>query len=244
MAKKYLSNETQTKHTYDFYKERRNDPYWENDYLRIKAIRQRNMILASLLVLVIAASFLFYSIYNNDKSVERNTTIAMKKVKTNKKKVTKENINNHLKKQTTKSAVVNESSQENVSNVNDDNTSQDKYNEIHNSREYGIYPTNYLEVVPPNADHNDLLAATINGMKWLTKKGYVPNSDVDSELIPDSDPVNMTYSSLPEVRDAYGHLYSYLWVTRKQKDMLLKAYEPQAVLFIEATNDFFEQPAQ
>ena len=42
MARKYYSSSNQTSHTYSFYKNRRDDPKWQGDYLRIKAIKQRN----------------------------------------------------------------------------------------------------------------------------------------------------------------------------------------------------------
>ncbi|AUJ29096.1 hypothetical protein [Liquorilactobacillus hordei] len=53
--KTYPSKRTRSQHTYAFYKERRDDPAWREDYLRVRAIRQRALIIEVMLgILVIA----------------------------------------------------------------------------------------------------------------------------------------------------------------------------------------------
>lgn len=42
--KTYPNKRTRSQHTYDFYKERQNDTSWRDDYLRVKSIRQRTII--------------------------------------------------------------------------------------------------------------------------------------------------------------------------------------------------------
>lgn len=86
MAKKYLSTKTRTKHTYNFYKERRNAPIWKGDYLRIKAIRQRNLVLGLLIICVIAIVVSFYLVHGNNKIVENRSSIEAEKTKNDDKK--------------------------------------------------------------------------------------------------------------------------------------------------------------
>lgn len=55
--KKYSSQKTRSLHTYQFFKDRRNDPAWQEDFLHVKAIRRRNFILKtnlSIIILLIA----------------------------------------------------------------------------------------------------------------------------------------------------------------------------------------------
>ncbi|TYC48449.1 hypothetical protein ESZ50_08795 [Weissella muntiaci] len=62
MAKKYLSSKTRTSHTFEFYRDRQDDPNWRDDYLRIKAIRRHDFfvsMLAGFVVLVIVFGILF-----------------------------------------------------------------------------------------------------------------------------------------------------------------------------------------
>ncbi|GAK31376.1 hypothetical protein WOSG25_090740 [Weissella oryzae SG25] len=69
MAKKYLSTKTRTSHTFEFYEIRQDDPNWREDYLRIKAIRQREFIrsmMIGLVVLIVVCGGLFV-IYGNKK---------------------------------------------------------------------------------------------------------------------------------------------------------------------------------
>ncbi|MCP0887035.1 hypothetical protein LB941_06765 [Ligilactobacillus sp. WILCCON 0076] len=51
--KKYSSQKTRAQHTYQFFKDRRNDPAWQEDFFRVKAIRRRNFILKVGLILCI-----------------------------------------------------------------------------------------------------------------------------------------------------------------------------------------------
>ncbi|WP_317759785.1 hypothetical protein [Liquorilactobacillus mali] len=43
--KKYSSQKTRSQHTYQFFKDRRNDPAWQEEFLRVKTIQRRNFIL-------------------------------------------------------------------------------------------------------------------------------------------------------------------------------------------------------
>ncbi|WP_409022290.1 hypothetical protein ACE83Q_01030 [Dellaglioa sp. P0083] len=53
MAKTYLSKGTRTKHTYEFYKDRQDNPQWRDDFLRVRLIRRRMIILRLLFVILV-----------------------------------------------------------------------------------------------------------------------------------------------------------------------------------------------
>lgn len=49
MSKKYFSEHTRSKHTYQFFKDRRNDPKWHDEYLEVRAQRNRSILINSIL---------------------------------------------------------------------------------------------------------------------------------------------------------------------------------------------------
>ncbi|QFP78791.1 hypothetical protein [Latilactobacillus graminis] len=60
MARKYLSKSTRTKHTYEFYKERRDNPQWRADFLEVRSKRRIEIAIQAFVILVIVAGGGFY----------------------------------------------------------------------------------------------------------------------------------------------------------------------------------------
>jgi len=71
--KTYLSQKTRSRHTYDFYKARRNDPEWQADFWRIRYIRRRNTLLQLVFILVLLALGAFA--YNGYRKTNHNQII-------------------------------------------------------------------------------------------------------------------------------------------------------------------------
>lgn len=63
MAKTYLSKGTRTKHTYEFYKDRQDNPQWRDDFLRVRSIRRRNLAIQLLLGIIILGIIGICSLY-------------------------------------------------------------------------------------------------------------------------------------------------------------------------------------
>ena len=53
MTKKYLSARTRTKHTYAFYKERRNNPQWRDDFIQVRSQRRKALFIQTIVILII-----------------------------------------------------------------------------------------------------------------------------------------------------------------------------------------------
>lgn len=74
--KKYSSQKTRSQHTYQFFKDRRNDPAWHADFLRVRTIRRRNFILKSgLSLLILLIGFTIFKNYrqpSTDKAIQTN----------------------------------------------------------------------------------------------------------------------------------------------------------------------------
>ncbi|MFT8425012.1 MAG: hypothetical protein ABF682_04050 [Liquorilactobacillus sp.] len=70
--KTYPSKRTRSQHTYTFYKERRTDPAWREDYLRVRSIRQRTFIIEIALgIIFIFAGILIFN--ESQKQITRNS---------------------------------------------------------------------------------------------------------------------------------------------------------------------------
>lgn len=69
MAKKYLSKRTRTKHTYEFYKQRRNSPQWRDDFLEVRKKRRIEIAIQALIILLIVVGGVFY--FSNKGSSQR-----------------------------------------------------------------------------------------------------------------------------------------------------------------------------
>lgn len=52
MAKTYLSNKTRAQHTYAFFKNRKNDPDWHDEFIRIRGIRRREKLIQTVIGLI------------------------------------------------------------------------------------------------------------------------------------------------------------------------------------------------
>lgn len=61
MARKYLSKRTQTKHTYEFYKERRNSSQWRDDFLEVRSKRRIEIAIEIFVVLLVVVVGMLYS---------------------------------------------------------------------------------------------------------------------------------------------------------------------------------------
>ncbi|MHC9536675.1 hypothetical protein ACVQ8P_02610 [Dellaglioa sp. BT-FLS60] len=70
MAKKYLSDRTRTGHTYEFYKDRQNNPQWRDDFLRVRATRRRNIVIQLFVGIIIIGILAVLGLYF---MAERNT---------------------------------------------------------------------------------------------------------------------------------------------------------------------------
>ncbi|WP_208422249.1 hypothetical protein [Latilactobacillus fragifolii] len=85
MVKKYLSTRTRTKHTYAFYKERRNNPQWHDDFIQVRSQRRKGIaveIIISLGVLLIGGIFFSQRDHANiSASNESTETSSMRLVK-------------------------------------------------------------------------------------------------------------------------------------------------------------------
>ncbi|BDR55506.1 hypothetical protein [Xylocopilactobacillus apis] len=53
MARLYSNNRTGSKHTYRFYKERRDDPRWHDDFIEVRSLRRKERLFASLVFLLV-----------------------------------------------------------------------------------------------------------------------------------------------------------------------------------------------
>lgn len=53
MAKTYFSNKTRAQHTYTFFKDRRDDPEWHDEFVRIRRIRRREKLVQTAFGLII-----------------------------------------------------------------------------------------------------------------------------------------------------------------------------------------------
>lgn len=60
MTKKYLSARTRTKHTYAFYKERRNNPQWHDDFIQVRSQRRKALFIQTIVILIIIAGGAVY----------------------------------------------------------------------------------------------------------------------------------------------------------------------------------------
>ncbi|BDR59633.1 hypothetical protein [Xylocopilactobacillus apicola] len=54
MARLYSNDRTGTHHTYQFYKDRKDDPHWRESYLAVRSIRRWENILTMLIIAIIA----------------------------------------------------------------------------------------------------------------------------------------------------------------------------------------------
>lgn len=52
MAKTYLSNKTRAQHTYAFFKNRKDDPEWHDEFIRIRGIRRREKLIQTVIGLI------------------------------------------------------------------------------------------------------------------------------------------------------------------------------------------------
>lgn len=52
MAKTYLSNKTRAQHTYAFFKNRKDDPEWHDEFIRIRGIRRREKLVQTVIGLI------------------------------------------------------------------------------------------------------------------------------------------------------------------------------------------------
>lgn len=57
MAKTYFSNKTRAQHTYTFFKDRRDDPEWHDEFVRIRIIRRREKLVQTIFGLIIVLVF-------------------------------------------------------------------------------------------------------------------------------------------------------------------------------------------
>ncbi|GKT04695.1 hypothetical protein [Furfurilactobacillus entadae] len=81
MAKKYFSSVTRSQHTYAFFKERQDDPKWHADFIRIRSMRRKKiMINASIIFTGVVIFSLVTGILNTKTNVQRasNTTVSSK----------------------------------------------------------------------------------------------------------------------------------------------------------------------
>lgn len=60
MAKKYHGRHSRPKHTYQFYKERQNDPKWRNDFIEARSKRRKSIVVKSLAVLIVICVATFF----------------------------------------------------------------------------------------------------------------------------------------------------------------------------------------
>ncbi|MBA1393805.1 hypothetical protein EQ500_07990 [Lactobacillus sp. XV13L] len=100
MAKKYMSQHTRTRHTYRFFKERRNDPRWHDDYVRVHSLRTRSLVIqAVLLTMLITVGYLFWqhNFTNQSNSVHENRINSAQKSKINQKEI--KNTDQHRSEQ-------------------------------------------------------------------------------------------------------------------------------------------------
>ncbi|BDR60959.1 hypothetical protein [Lactobacillus xylocopicola] len=99
MAKKYLSQHSRTRHTYQFFKERRNDPKWHDDYLRIRSLRLRLFLIQGMVVILLAiigGAFLKQHTANQSQ-VPSSTTITSTKPHKTKKSSIGEKIKKNMR---------------------------------------------------------------------------------------------------------------------------------------------------
>lgn len=119
---KYSSQRTRTQHTYEFFKERQNDPAWRDDFLRIQAIRRRNRLLKiGLSFLLLLAIFIIFK-------VNQTSITALISHKTNQ---TANQLNNNSATATTASSTTANNQQASTSTV------------ITNYARYRAYSGNY-----------------------------------------------------------------------------------------------------
>ena len=57
MAKKYMSEHTRAKHSYKFFKERRNDPEWQEEFYEVRRLHWRSIFIKSIITVVLVIVF-------------------------------------------------------------------------------------------------------------------------------------------------------------------------------------------
>ncbi|MFT8633619.1 MAG: hypothetical protein ABF741_12065 [Liquorilactobacillus ghanensis] len=77
MAKKYHGRHSRPKHTYQFYKERQNDPKWKNDFIEARSKQRKSIVVKSLAVLTVICVATFFAFRqsranNDDTSTSSN----------------------------------------------------------------------------------------------------------------------------------------------------------------------------
>lgn len=68
MVKKYYSQHSRTKHTYQFYKDRQNDPKWRNDFIEARSKRRKSIAIKSLAVLLVICIAAFFTFRQHNKN--------------------------------------------------------------------------------------------------------------------------------------------------------------------------------
>ncbi|MCT6821966.1 MAG: hypothetical protein M3Z91_03295 [Lactobacillus apis] len=100
MARKYFSEHTRAKHTYQFFKDRRNDPKWHDEYLAVRSKRNRTIAIEGILLVVLSLAVILW--WHNSVSqpyVAENTSTTSADSKINRPKKKKNGLGRFIKKQ-------------------------------------------------------------------------------------------------------------------------------------------------
>ncbi|MHC9532946.1 hypothetical protein ACVPPR_05945 [Dellaglioa sp. L3N] len=120
MAKKYLSDRTRTGHTYEFYKDRQNNPQWRDDFLRVRATRRRNIVIQLFVGIIVIGVLAVLGLYF---MAERNTAknMATQSASILSSKASSEDVDSTSKETTTNSSSADSSDEDNIpiSDVNE-----------------------------------------------------------------------------------------------------------------------------
>lgn len=72
MTRKYLSKRTRTKHTYEFYKQRRDNPQWRDEFLEVRKKRRIEITIQAFIILtVVAGGALYFSKKKDSQHIAR-----------------------------------------------------------------------------------------------------------------------------------------------------------------------------
>lgn len=258
MVKKYLSQSTRTKHTYEFYKERRDNPQWQDDFLKVRSMRRRNLIIQTIVgIVVISVGGLFFvkdgllrTSGRKQNSISQESKTIEPSVKAESSSHLSSDDSSDYQDRTTEinSNHITNSSQSKENSDNYQSSSSSESSSISDEWE-SVYPDHYQQITPPSTDYMEYIVTTLEGIDWLRDNRYelinlnefdqhVNNrqGNLDNIVVSDSG------AGLPLINDAYGHArYVYLWVDENQKNVLGKVKENGQYLFLEGNNEFFDK---
>ncbi|QAR35894.1 hypothetical protein [Latilactobacillus curvatus] len=258
MARKYLSTSTRTKHTYAFYKERRDNPQWHDDFIQVRSQRRKELIIeviVSLTIVVVGAGY--FSQKDGTKGIGTYKKEAVTKSSVTAKINTEESERNNNSDVSSETNEHSESISDDISSSESSrNTESSSTKESQSSSNLdgwsGVYPSKYLSGAL-TTDYMNYIVTTKEGIDWLRDNNYVllnqddffiainRSANGDGKFNEEKTVVNDLGTGLPLINDANGNArYQYFWATDSQKKLLATVKESGHYVFLEGNNEFFD----